>query len=218
MWSELGKVPVRNALFHQCGLPFGATPHFQRKKTSLKVIFNSGSYVKSNLNLLIGHLQAVDRDREASIVIMTCNFHSNIFFRPPFVFERKSRHRFLCYYPTFIRAGVMCDCVSRTRDLCSGLAFSAVITPGPQAAFGRNCCTLRPIEHPINNIVCVRHVIVLGNVIAFPRGSTSDWFIAHLPVESTLGTENSRCVTHTCASPLIKMSCGSLTANFEFFG
>ncbi|KAG8312789.1 hypothetical protein J6590_015973 [Homalodisca vitripennis] len=33
-------------------------------------------------------------------------------------------------YPTFIRAGVLCDCLSRTRDLCSGLAFSAVTTPG----------------------------------------------------------------------------------------
>ncbi|KAG8296119.1 Tight junction protein ZO-2 [Homalodisca vitripennis] len=33
-------------------------------------------------------------------------------------------------YPTFIRAGVLCDCVSLTRDFCSGFAFSAVATPG----------------------------------------------------------------------------------------
>ncbi|KAG8257704.1 hypothetical protein J6590_042814 [Homalodisca vitripennis] len=32
-------------------------------------------------------------------------------------------------YPTFICAGVMFDCGSRTRDLCSGLAFSAMTTP-----------------------------------------------------------------------------------------
>ncbi|KAG8252983.1 Protein bli-3 [Homalodisca vitripennis] len=42
---------------------------------------------------------------------------------------QKRRHRFSCQYPTFIRAGVMCDCVSRTRHLCSGPAFSAVTTP-----------------------------------------------------------------------------------------
>ncbi|KAG8296140.1 hypothetical protein J6590_064557 [Homalodisca vitripennis] len=35
-----------------------------------------------------------------------------------------------CKYPTLIRAGVMCDCDSRTRDLCSGLTFPAVTTSG----------------------------------------------------------------------------------------
>ncbi|KAG8296218.1 hypothetical protein J6590_062126, partial [Homalodisca vitripennis] len=31
---------------------------------------------------------------------------------------------------SFIRASVMCDCVSRTRDFCLGLASCAVTTPG----------------------------------------------------------------------------------------
>ncbi|KAG8305431.1 hypothetical protein J6590_069769 [Homalodisca vitripennis] len=42
----------------------------------------------------------------------------------------KERTDVSCQYPTFACAGVMCDCDSRTRDLCSGLAFCAVTTLG----------------------------------------------------------------------------------------
>ncbi|KAG8271238.1 hypothetical protein J6590_068128 [Homalodisca vitripennis] len=50
--------------------------------------------------------------------------------------QRKSRHRFSCQYPTFIRASMMCDCFSHTRDLYSRILCSDNAWTRPQAAFG----------------------------------------------------------------------------------